>query len=110
MTDETCHLYRSPSGATLLLSRSHVEYSADGISMATPWENVASVAHGETGTVLWLYQTPRQIRISPDSALWFGEATRSIPLDPFGYPASRELVADLGRLAPQLRRSLAEPA
>jgi hypothetical protein len=105
MTGETCSLYRaSASNSLLLLSRTTLEYTAAEVAFTTPWSNVASITHGADDDLLWLYQTPQQIKLSLGSShAWFSEITRTIPLRQFGYPANHQLSSDLFRYAPQLR-------
>jgi hypothetical protein len=108
MTDETCHLYHATTtSAMLLFTRAGLEYAAEQIAFTTTWNNVAQITHNQTQWLLWLYQTPEQIRLRLGSSrTWFSDITRTIPLDAFGYPNNQVLWQDLWNYAPQLRRTL----
>jgi len=108
MTGETCSLYRArATDASLLVSSSGLEYTASQVAFTTRWNNVESLTHGVDEDLLWLYQTPQQIKLPlASSRAWFSDITRTIPLRQFGYPANRELSFDLYRYAPQLRHLL----
>jgi len=108
MTDETCHLYHAATThAMLLFSRTNLEYTAEQVAFTTAWNNVAQISDDGNTTLLWLYQTPQQIRLQLGSSrTWFSDITRTIPLEPFGYPSNQALRQDLWNYAPQLRQSL----
>jgi hypothetical protein len=112
MTGETIHLYHSTArSAMLLFSRTTIEYTAAAVSFTTGWDNVSAITHQGSGAALWLFQTPHQIKLPLSSSrTWFSDITRTIPLEPFGYPNNPGLYQDLGLFAPQLRRHLRAPA
>src|SRR5215208_1012362 len=91
-TGETCHLYRAATtDASLLLSRSVLEYTAPDITLVTPWHNIESIRHSALDDQLWFYQTPQHIKIKLGSSReWFSDRTRTVPLRQFGYPARSE--------------------
>ena len=95
----------------LLFSRSTIEYTAAAVAFTTAWDNVSAITHTASGAALWLFQTPRQIKLPLGSSrTWFSDVTRTIPLVPFGYPNNPSLYQDLCAFAPQLRRHLRAPS
>lgn len=108
MTTETSKLYHGlTTHALLLFSHTTLEYNTQGLTLQTPWHNIASIIHDHDDDYLRLHQTPQIITMSlASSRSWFSDMTRTIPLRQFGYPLNQEFVVDLRRYAPQLQRFL----
>lgn len=105
-TGDTARLYHA-AAALLLLSRGGLEYAAAGITLVTPWHNIATIRRAPHDDMLCLYATPATVSVALGSGRdWYSDRTRVVPLRQFGFPANRSLRADLVAFAPQLRRAV----
>lgn len=104
-TDQTGHMYRDSSGASVLfLVPAFLEYAAPGITIRTEWSNIIFIEQTKSGPFLHLAQ-PAALNVKYDRNTPIDDRRfRTVPLAPFGYPTNSSLHADLLRFAPHLQR------